>query len=152
MRQAEEGIALAGRVDSLIVVPNDDSANCQSSTSVGEAFSMVDNVLLQGVKSISDLINIPGIINLDFADVKAIMEGAGTSLMGIGRAGGENRAKEAAYLAVSSPLLEIPFSGAKGVLFNVTGGPGLSIWDVNQVAEVITESASKKLISFWSNS
>lgn len=144
MRQAEEGIALLReRVDSLIVIPNDRLLQvANSSTSVKEAFAMVDNVLLQGVKSISDLINIPGIVNLDFADVKAIMEGAGTSLMGIGRAGGENKAKEAAHMAVNSPLLETPFSGAKGVLFNVTGGPNLSIWDVNQVAEVITESAS----------
>ncbi len=146
MSQAEEGInLLRERVDSLIVIPNDRLLQVASpSTSVKEAFSMVDNVLLQGVKSISDLINIPGIVNLDFADVKAIMEGAGTSLMGIGKAGGENRAREAAHLAVSSPLLETPFSGAKGVLFNVTGGPNLSIWDVNQVAEVITKSASEE--------
>ncbi|HXL01899.1 MAG TPA: cell division protein FtsZ [Candidatus Atribacteria bacterium] len=146
MSQAEEGInLLRERVDSLIVIPNDRLLQVASpSTSVKEAFSMVDNVLLQGVKSISDLINIPGIVNLDFADVKAIMEGAGTSLMGIGKAGGENRAREAAHLAVNSPLLETPFSGAKGVLFNVTGGPNLSIWDVNQVAEVITKSASEE--------
>ncbi len=146
MSQAEGGIALLReRVDSLIVIPNDRLLQIANpSTSVKEAFGMVDNVLLQGVKSISDLINIPGIVNLDFADVKAIMEGAGTSLMGIGRAGGENKAKEAARMAVNSPLLETPFSGAKGVLFNVTGGPNLSIWDVNQVAEVITESASEE--------
>ncbi|HOQ67316.1 MAG TPA: cell division protein FtsZ [Candidatus Atribacteria bacterium] len=146
MQQAEEGIALLReQVDSLIVVPNDRLLQiADSSTSVREAFEMADSILLQGVKSISDLINIPGIVNLDFADVRAIMEGAGTSLMGIGRAGGENKAKEAAHLAVNSPLLETPFSGAKGILFNVTGGSNLSIWDVNQVAEIITQAASEE--------
>lgn len=146
MRQAEEGIALLQKnVDALIVIPNDRLLQIiDTSTSVVEAFQMVDDVLLQGIRSISDLINIPGIINLDFADVKAIMENAGTSLMGIGRASGEGRAKEAAQMAVRSPLLETPFEGAKGVLFNITGGPNLGLWEVNRVAEIISGTASRE--------
>jgi len=146
MRQAEEGIALLQKhVDALIVIPNDRLLKIiDTSTSVVEAFQMVDDVLLQGIRSISDLINVPGIINLDFADVKAIMENAGTSLMGIGRASGEGRAKEAAQMAVRSPLLETPFEGAKGILFNITGGPNLGLWEVNRVAEIISQTASQE--------
>ncbi len=146
MRQAEEGIALLQKnVDALIVIPNDRLLKIiDTSTSVVEAFQMVDDVLLQGIRSISDLINVPGIINLDFADVKAVMENAGTSLMGIGRASGEGRAKEAAQMAVRSPLLETPFEGAKGILFNITGGPNLGLWEVNRVAEIISQTASQE--------
>lgn len=146
MRQAEEGIVLLQKnVDALIVIPNDRLLKIiDVSTSVVEAFQMVDDVLLQGIRSISDLINVPGIINLDFADVKAIMENAGTSLMGIGRASGEGRAKEAAQMAVHSPLLETPFEGAKGILFNITGGPNLGLWEVNRVAEIISGTASRE--------
>ncbi|MCX7668146.1 MAG: cell division protein FtsZ, partial [Atribacterota bacterium] len=146
MRQAEEGITLLQKsVDALIVIPNDRLLKIiDASTSVVEAFQMVDDVLLQGIRSISDLINVPGIINLDFADVKAIMENAGTSLMGIGRASGEGRAKEAAQMAVRSPLLETPFEGAKGILFNITGGPNLGLWEVNRVAEIISQTASQE--------
>ncbi|MEN3185850.1 MAG: cell division protein FtsZ [Atribacterota bacterium] len=146
MRQAEEGIVLLQKsVDALIVIPNDRLLKIiDASTSVVEAFQMVDDVLLQGIRSISDLINVPGIINLDFADVKAIMENAGTSLMGIGRASGEGRAKEAAQMAVRSPLLETPFEGAKGILFNITGGPNLGLWEVNRVAEIISQTASQE--------
>jgi len=146
MRQAEEGIALLQKsVDALIVVPNDRLLKAvDTSTSILEAFQIVDDVLLQGIRSISDLINVPGIINLDFADVKAIMANAGTSLMGIGRASGGGRAKEAAQMAVRSPLLETPFEGAKGVLFNITGGPNLGLWEVSRVAEVISQTASQE--------
>lgn len=146
MRQAEEGIALLQKnVDTLIVIPNDRLLQIiDTSTSVMEAFQMVDDILLQGIRSISDLINVPGIINLDFADVKAIMENAGTSLMGIGRASGEGRAKEAAQMAVRSPLLETPFEGARGVLFNITGGPNLGLWEVNRVAEIISQTAAQE--------
>lgn len=146
MHQAEEGIMLLQKsVDALIVIPNDRLLKIiDASTSVVEAFQMVDDVLLQGIRSISDLINVPGIINLDFADVKAIMENAGTSLMGIGRASGEGRAKEAAQMAVRSPLLETPFEGAKGILFNITGGPNLGLWEVNRVAEIISQTASQE--------
>lgn len=145
MRQAEEGIVLLRQnVDALIIVPNDRLLGvADRSISLQEAFRMVDNVLLQGVKGIADLITVPGIINLDFADVRAILENAGMSLMGVGRAAGEHRAREAARMAVESPLLETPFQGAKGILFNVTGGPNLTLWEVNQVAEVIGDAASE---------
>lgn len=146
MRQAEEGIALLRQhVDALIVVPNDRLLSvADSSVSLQEAFRIVDNVLLQGVRGITDLITVPGIINLDFADVRAILENAGTSLMGVGRASGEHKAKEAARMAVESPLLEVPFRGAKGILFNVTGSPNLTLWEVRQVAEVIGNAASER--------
>uniref|UniRef100_A0A7V4WM53 Cell division protein FtsZ n=1 Tax=Candidatus Caldatribacterium saccharofermentans TaxID=1454753 RepID=A0A7V4WM53_9BACT len=145
MRQAEEGIALLRQnVDALIVVPNDRLLQVvDGSVSLKEAFRIVDNVLLQGVKGIADLITVPGIINLDFADVRAVLENAGMSLMGVGRASGEHKAREAARMAVESPLLEIPFRGAKGVLFNVTGGANLTLWEVSQVAEVISGAASE---------
>lgn len=145
MRQAEEGIALLREhVDALIVVPNDRLLSiADSSVSLQEAFRIVDNVLLQGVRGITDLITVPGIINLDFADVRAILENAGMSLMGVGRASGEHKAKEAARMAIESPLLEVPFHGAKGILFNVTGGPNLTLWEVRQVAEVIGSAASE---------
>jgi len=144
-RQAVEGIDLLKEaVDTLIVIPNDRLLQIiDPSTSIGEAFQMVDDVLLQGVQSISDLINVPGIINLDFADIRTIMANAGTSLMGIGRATGENKAVDAARTAVSSPLLETAFKGARGVLFNVTGGPSLGLLEVNKSAEIICGAASE---------
>ncbi|BER92132.1 cell division protein FtsZ [Atrimonas thermophila] len=143
-RQAKEGIEnLRKVVDALIVIPNDKLLEiADHSTSVVEAFQMVDEVLLQGVKSISDLINTPGLINLDFADVKEIMSNAGTSLMGIGRGTGEGRAKEAAQNAVRSPLLESSFEGARGILFNITGGANLGLFEVKQAADIITKAAS----------
>ncbi|MGQ9623039.1 MAG: cell division protein FtsZ [Candidatus Caldatribacteriaceae bacterium] len=145
MRQAEEGIALLRQnVDALIIVPNDRLLKvATSSTSLQEAFRIVDNVLLQGVRGIADLITIPGIVNLDFADVRAVLENAGMSLMGVGKATGERKAEEAARMAVESPLLETPFQGAKGILFNVTGGPSLTLWEVSRVAEVIGSAASE---------
>ncbi len=144
-RQAVEGIELLKEaVDTLIVIPNDRLLQIiDPCTSIGEAFQMVDDVLLQGVQSISDLINVPGIINLDFADIRTIMANAGTSLMGIGRATGENKAVDAARTAVSSPLLETSFKGARGVLFNVTGGPNLGLLEVNKAAEIICGAASE---------
>ena len=109
----------------------------QKNTSIVDAFRVVDDVLRQGVQGISDLITVPGLINLDFADVRAIMKNAGSALMGIGRASGENRAVEAAQQAIASPLLEISITGAQGVLFNVTGGPNLGLFEVNEAAEII---------------
>ncbi len=145
-RQSEDGIEqLRKVVDTLIVIPNDRLLQVtERSTSIVEAFQMVDDILLQGVQSISDLINVPGIINLDFADIRTIMANAGTSLMGIGRATGENKAIEAAKVAVSSPLLETSFKGAKGILFNVTGGPNLGILEIHKAAEIICSAASEE--------
>ena len=145
-RQSEDGIEqLKKVVDTLIVIPNDRLLQVtERSTSIVEAFQMVDDILLQGVQSISDLINVPGIINLDFADIRTIMANAGTSLMGIGRATGENKAIEAAKVAVSSPLLETSFKGAKGILFNVTGGPNLGILEIHKAAEIICSAASEE--------
>ena len=110
-------------------------------TSILDAFRVVDDVLRQGVQGISDLITVPGLINLDFADVKTIMRDAGSSMMGIGIGTGENRAVEAARAAVMSPLLEVNIQGARGILFNVTGGSDLGLFEVNEAAEVIKEAA-----------
>lgn len=145
-RQAEEGIKLLReQVDALIVIPNDRLLQVANrNTSISEAFQMVDDVLLQGVKSISDLITVPGIINLDFADIRTIMENAGTSLMGVGKSVGENRATDAANMAIASPLLETSFKGARGILFNVTGSPNLGLLEVNRAAEVINQAASEE--------
>ncbi len=123
--QAEQGIQeLKSKVDTLITIPNDRLLQVvDKSTSINEAFRIADDVLRQGVQGISDLIAVPGLINLDFADVKTIMSNTGTALMGIGSAQGDNRAAEAAKIAISSPLLETSIEGAKGVLLNITGGP-----------------------------
>ena len=129
---------LRDKVDTLITIPNDRLKDVvQKNTSIVDAFRVVDDVLRQGVQGISDLITVPGLINLDFADVRAIMKNAGSALMGIGRASGENRAVEAAQQAIASPLLEISITGAQGVLFNVTGGPNLGLFEVNEAAEII---------------
>lgn len=142
MRLAEEGLTqLKERVDTLIVVPNDKLLQIiDRNTSLLDAFKTVDDVLRQGVQGISDLIVTPGIVNVDFADIKAIMQEAGPALMGIGRASGEDRAVAAAKMAVNSPLLEIAIDGAKGVLFNVSGGQDLSMSEINEAAKIITES------------
>ena len=123
-RQAEEGIqSLREKVDTLIIIPNDRLLQVvERRTSIIEAFKMADDVLRQGVQGITDLITVPGLINLDFADVRTIMKDAGSALMGIGVAGGENRAVEAARAAISSPLLEATVEGARGILLNITGG------------------------------
>jgi len=137
--QAERGAAqLRDKLDALIVIPNDKLLQVvEKRTSIIDAFRVADDVLRQGVKGISDLITIPGLINLDFADVKTIMYDAGSAMMGIGSSTGENRAVEAAEAAISSPLLEETITGAKGVVFNVTGGPDLTLYEVNDAAEVI---------------
>ncbi|MGH2462275.1 MAG: cell division protein FtsZ, partial [Candidatus Limnocylindria bacterium] len=130
------------KVDTLITIPNDRLREVvDKKTSILDAFRVVDDVLRQGVQGISDLITVPGLINLDFADVKTIMREAGSSMMGIGIGSGENRAVEAARAAVMSPLLEINIQGARGILFNVTGGSDLGLFEVNEAAEVIKEAA-----------
>ncbi len=140
---AEQGIMkLKDKLDSLIIIPNDRLLQvCDETTSVLEAFRMADEVLLQGVQGITNLITTPGLINLDFADVKAIMLNAGSSLMGIGNARGEDRAVLAAQNAVSSPLLEASIDGARGVLISISGGSDLGLFEVNQAANIIAKSA-----------
>ncbi|MDQ3618734.1 MAG: cell division protein FtsZ [Actinomycetota bacterium] len=141
--KAEAGIAsLKEKVDTLIVIPNDRLLDVgDATTSVLEAFRMADEVLLQGVQGITDLITTPGLINLDFADVRAVMTDAGSSLMGIGQARGDNRAAEAAQFAISSPLLEASIEGARGVLLNIAGGSDLGLFEVNEAANIISKSA-----------
>ena len=133
---------LKAKVDTLITIPNDRLRDVvQKNTSIVDAFRVVDDVLRQGVAGISDIITVPGLINLDFADVRAIMKDAGSALMGIGRATGENRALEAARQAVASPLLEINIAGAQGILFNITGSSNLTLWEVTEAAEEIRAAA-----------
>ncbi len=133
---------LKEKVDTLITIPNDRLREVvDKKTSIVDAFRVVDDVLRQGVQGISDLITVPGLINLDFADVKTIMRDAGSSMMGIGMGTGENRAIDAAKAAVMSPLLEVNITGARGILFNVTGGSDLGLFEVNEAAEVIKEAA-----------
>jgi cell division protein FtsZ len=141
--QAQNGIAkLREKVDTLIIIPNDRLLQVvEKRTSVVEAFGMADEVLRQGVQGITDLITVPGLVNLDFADVRTIMTDAGSALMGIGEAEGENRAAEAARAAVSSPLLEASVEGATGILLNITGGSDLGLFEVNEAAEVVTGAA-----------
>jgi cell division protein FtsZ len=143
MAQADQGIsALKDKVDTLIVIPNDRLLQVvERNTSILEAFRVADDVLRQGVQGISDLIIVPGLINLDFADVRTIMTDAGSALMGIGIASGENRASEAARIAISSPLLEASIDGAKGVLMNITGSSNLGLFEVNEAAEIVSSSA-----------
>lgn len=140
---AEEGIEnLKDKVDALIVIPNQRLLEVVDKTmSLFEAFKLADSVLGQGVQGISDLIVMPGLINVDFADVRTIMTNAGSALMGIGQAGGENRASTAARMAIASPLLEVSIEGAKGVLFNIVGGPDLSMTEVNEAAQIISQAA-----------
>ncbi len=141
--QAENGITeLKTKVDTLIIIPNDRLLQvADKQTSILEAFRIADDVLRQGVQGISDLIAVPGLINLDFADVKTIMTDAGSALMGIGRATGEKRAAEAAKMAISSPLLETSIEGAHGVLLNITGGTNLGLLEVNEAAEIVAAAA-----------
>jgi cell division protein FtsZ len=143
--QAQNGIEwLKATVDTLIVIPNDRLLQVvEKQTSVMEAFRMADDILRQGVQGITDLITVPGLVNLDFADVRTIMREAGSALMGIGEAKGENRAAEAARAAVSSPLLEASVEGATGILLNITGGSDLGLFEVNEAAEVITGAADQ---------
>ena len=140
---AEHGVDdLADKVDTIITIPNDRLLQLiDKKTSLLEAFSIVDDVLRQGVQGISELVTVPGLINVDFADVKAIMANTGSALMGIGVASGENRATDAAKAAVDSPLLELGIDGARGILFTITGGPDLTMYEVNEAARIITASA-----------
>ena len=142
LTQAERGIeSLKGKVDTLVVIPNDKLLQViDRKTSIVEAFKMADDVLRQGVQGISDLIAIPGLVNLDFADVKTIMLNTGMAHMGIGRASGENRAEDAAKQAIQSPLLETSIEGARGVIINITGGTNLGLHEVNTAAELIQRS------------
>lgn len=139
--QAEEGIAaLQSRVDTLIVIPNNKLLSVISEqTPVQEAFRVADDILRQGVQGISDIITIPGLVNVDFADVRAVMADAGSALMGIGVGSGKSRAREAAMAAISSPLLESSIEGARGVVFNITGGTDLTLHEVNAAAETVYE-------------
>ncbi|GMA61828.1 cell division protein FtsZ [Alicyclobacillus fastidiosus] len=147
MVQAEMGVsALKEKVDTLIVIPNDRLLEIvDRNTPVLEAFREADNVLRQGVSGISELIATPALINVDFADVKAIMTERGSALMGIGIAAGENRAAEAAKKAISSPLLETSIDGARGVLMHVAGGTNLSLWEVNEAADIVSTTADAEV-------
>ena len=139
---AEEGLdMLKDRVDTLVTIPNDRLLQViDKKTSLLNAFKVVDDILRQGVQGISDLITIPGLVNVDFADVRAVMQDAGSALMGIGKAAGDNRAVEAARQAINSPLLELSIDGAKGVLFNVTGGNDIGMLEIHEAASIITEN------------
>src|SRR5438132_5515509 len=142
-QQAEQGIeSLRERLETLIVIENDRLLQVvEKQTTVVDAFRQADDVLRQGVQGITDLITVPGLVNLDFADVRTIMREAGSALMGIGAASGDNRASEAARAAVSSPLLESSIDGATGILLNVTGGTDIGLFEVNEPAEVVTSAA-----------
>jgi len=141
--QAEKGIqTLKEKVDTLIVIPNDRLLSISDkNTSMVEAFSRADDVLHQGVSGITDLISVPGLINVDFADVKMIMSNAGSAAMGIGSAIGDSRAVNAARAAITSPLLETSIEGARGVLFNIVGGPSLGLFEVNEAAQIVQSVA-----------
>ena len=141
--QAEAGIAALGEeVDTLIVVPNNRLLTVlDRNTTMVDAFRVADDVLRQGVQGISDLVTLPGLINLDFADVRTIMSNAGTALLGIGMGTGENRAIDAAEAAVSSPLLETSMEGARSILLSITGGSDISLWEVNEAAKAVAEAA-----------
>jgi cell division protein FtsZ len=145
MRAADEGIArLREVVDTLIVIPNERLlATVEKRTTVLEAFREADNVLRQGVQGITDLITIPGLINLDFADVRTVMSDAGSAMMGIGASTGESRAVDAAQAAIESPLLEDTIEGATGILLNITGGSELGLFEVNDAAEIVHSAADK---------
>jgi cell division protein FtsZ len=142
MKIAEEAIdELKHSVDALIIIPNDRLLQTiEKGTTAKNAFATCDNILKQAVEGISDLITTPGIINIDFADIRAVMQDAGAALMGIGTASGDNRAEEAAKMAISSPLLEVSINGAKGVLFSIAGGDDLGMFEIQDAAKIITES------------
>ena len=140
---AEAGYCeLAQHVDAIITIPNDRLLQIiDKKTTLLDAFAIVDEVLHHGVQGISELITVPGLINVDFADVKSIMQGAGSALMGIGTGSGENRAQEAAKAAIDSPLLEVSIDGAKGILFTIAGGKDLTMHEINEAAQIITKSS-----------
>jgi len=144
MIQAEEGIRnLKGKVDTLIVIPNDKLLEiADENTTLLNAFKLADNVLKAGVRGVTDLITLPGLINLDFADIKMIIKDAGTAILGDGIASGENRAIKAAQMAIKNPLLDNSIDGAQGILLNISGGPDLKLFEINEAAEVVRSSAS----------
>ena len=139
---AEEGlINLSNKVDTLIIIPNDRLLQlCDAKTSVENAFRLADDALLLGVQAISEVVTIPGLINLDFADIKSVMKDAGPAWMSVGKASGQSRAAEAAKAALASPLLDVSVNGATGVLFNITGGPSLTLFECNEAAQVISQA------------
>lgn len=143
---AERGLTeLADKVDTIITIPNDKLMQViDKKTTLLDAFMVVDEILQQGVQGIAELITIPGLINVDFADVKAVMANAGSALMGIGQASGENKAIEAAKMAINSPLLEMSIEGARGVLFTITGGTSLGMQEVSEAAKIITAAAEEE--------
>ena len=148
MNQAQQGLEkLKETVDALIVIPNDKLLEVvERRTTMKEAFQVVDEVLLRGVQGISDIITVPGLINVDFTDVKAVMQSSGSALMGIGRGTGEGRAMEAAKLAINSPLLETSINGASGIIMNVTGGSDMTLHEVTEAAQVIHDAVAEDAI------
>lgn len=149
--QANEGIErLRDKVDALIVVPNDKLLQlADKTTPLSDTFALADDVLRQAVQGVTDLILRPGLVNVDFADVKTVMSNAGSAIMGIGEGSGEDRAHTAARASINSPLMESSMTGAKGVLFNVTGGPNIGIHEIHQVAQIITEAADEDASIIW---
>ena len=139
---AEEGLVdLSEKVDTLIIIPNDRLLQlCDAKTTVDNAFRLADDALLLGVQAISEVVTVPGLINLDFADIKSVMKDAGPAWMSVGKAGGQSRAAEAAKAALASPLLDVSVDGASGVLFNITGGPSLTLFECNEAAQVISQA------------
>ena len=139
---AEEGLVdLTNKVDTLIIIPNDRLLQlCDAKTSVDNAFKLADDALRLGVQAISEVVTVPGLINLDFADIRSVMKDAGPAWMSVGKASGQSRAAEAAKAAMASPLLDVSIAGATGVLFNVTGGPSLTLFECNEAAQVISQS------------
>jgi cell division protein FtsZ len=139
---AEEGLMnLSSKVDTLIIIPNDRLLQlCDAKTSIDNAFRLADDALRLGVQAISEVVTVPGLINLDFADIKSVMKDAGPAWMSVGKAGGQSRAAEAAKAAMASPLLDVSISGATGVLFNITGGPSLTLFECNEAAQVIGQA------------
>jgi cell division protein FtsZ len=139
---AEEGLLeLTSKVDTLIIIPNDRLLQlCDAKTTVDNAFRLADDALRLGVQAISEVVTVPGLINLDFADIKSVMKDAGPAWMSVGKAGGQSRATEAAKAAMASPLLDVSISGATGVLFNITGGPSLTLFECNEAAQVIGQA------------
>ncbi len=143
---AEEGILkLANKVDTLIIIPNDRLLQlCDAKTTVDSAFKLADDALFHGVQAISEVVTVPGLINLDFADIKSVMKDAGPAWMSVGKGSGQNRAAEAAKAALASPLLDVSISGAKGVLFNIAGGPSLTLFECNEAAQVISQAVAPR--------
>jgi cell division protein FtsZ len=142
LQVAEEGILeLTSKVDTLIIIPNDRLLHlCDAKTSVDSAFKRADDALMLGVQSISEVVTVPGLINLDFADIKSVMKDAGPAWMSVGIGSGQNRAAEAARAALASPLLDVSIKGATGIVFNITGGPSLTLFECNEAAEVISQA------------